>query len=72
MSCALPWKLTGREQQVLTLWIKLGRLKAVARELGLTDRTVSSLVSRAVQKIKPTGTSVQALLEFDRALRKVE
>ena len=68
-SAPLPWKLSGREWQVLMLWIELGRLKAVARELGLSQKTVESHAMKARNKIKPTGTTVQALLAFDRVMR---
>ena len=66
----LPWKLSGREWQCMTLWLELGRIKAIARELGLKDKTVTTHITEARKKIKPTGTNVQALVEFDRALRR--
>lgn len=68
----LPWQLSGREWQVMTLWIEFGRLKAVARELDISHKTVESHAYNARKKIKPTGTNVQALLEFDRAMRRTE
>lgn len=69
-SAPLPWKLTNREWQCMTLWLELGRIKAVARELGLSEKTVTTYVTEARKKIRPAGSSVQALVDFALALRR--
>lgn len=53
---------------MLAMWADAGTQKAVARELGLSHKTVANTINDA-RKRMAVKTSVHALLAFDRVTR---
>lgn len=60
-----PWKLTDREQEVLSLVGKTGTSKMAARALGISHRTVEVYLCRVREKMGVAHTLLAAI-EWDR------
>jgi DNA-binding CsgD family transcriptional regulator len=60
-----PWGLTKREAEALRMFIVTGCEKRTADMMGISMKTVSTLVVRAKQRMG-VGTRLHALIEFDR------
>lgn len=60
--------LSERECEVLRCLIRLGRMKAVAREMNLHSRTVETHIKSARQKLG-LATTLHVVVHFDRLER---
>ena len=55
--------LTKREQEIFNLLVKNKDTKDIAKELGISEKTVRNHISNTIQKLGSKGRS-QALLEL--------
>jgi FixJ family two-component response regulator len=60
-----PWKLSAREETVLTTLSKVGTAKLAAKEIGISFRTVEIYLRRARDKMQTQSTLI-AVLMWDR------
>lgn len=63
-----PWGITARESQVLNLMCEKGSGKIAARELGISDITVSRHLAHAAARVG-ARTRTLLILEWDRWTR---
>ena len=57
--------LTNREEEVFVLLVKNNSTKDIARELGISEKTVRNHISNAIQKLGVKGRA-QAVVELIR------
>lgn len=55
--------LTKREQEIFNLLVKNKDTKDIAKELGISEKTVRNHISNTIQKLGSKGRS-QALIEL--------
>jgi DNA-binding NarL/FixJ family response regulator len=60
-----PWKLTERQQEVLTALADIGCRKVLAYEQGVTEQALCSVLRAAARRMS-VRTVVQAVVTFDR------
>lgn len=61
-------KVTKRQAQVLTLYVKHGNHKAVARDLNADAKNISNIITRA-RKASGLPNVVVLAVQWDRYLR---
>lgn len=64
-----PWKLTERQQEVLSALANTGCRKVVAYEDGVSEQAVCNVLKSAARRMK-VRTDMQAVIAYDRWNRK--
>jgi DNA-binding NarL/FixJ family response regulator len=60
-----PWKLTERQQEVLSALADIGCRKVLAYEQGVTEQSLCSVLRAAARRMS-VRTVMQAVVMFDR------
>jgi DNA-binding NarL/FixJ family response regulator len=63
-----PWKLTERQQEVLTALADIGCRKVLAYEQGVTEQALCSVLRAAARRMS-LRTPLQAVVAYDRWAR---